>query len=880
MTADKLSGSCGSIHIQGLHMLNDGPELVGWSATRAVRILFLVEAGRHSDLVLDGIFADCYARWGGRFSLIVPCAGGKIVASYWPWMEFFDPDLVYSYADLDAAVVLEVHERLVPADYVKHHHVDSESPRSSDFRPRHNFAPLSSLSTVFRLGRHSSAVDTPKVKIVDSWYTERTSRFLCDNLGTYHGSATTGIFPNDATTAAGLLTVVSDEYFNDRKYGVPRDLDRVATEDVALAEFAAKRATALCLLSSLYSPRIELPDARWAHAFNLVIGESFEDRLMFWNGRLLVPAWLDGDLTCFRVTLEQLRQGDFAAQLARLLNARNHVGNGAGQPRLQVRSASHDAEELNEAISILRSAKVWNFDGSVEPVPGGHVIPSEVALHRASERVQAYAVSGPMRGADWHAFHWRPPTARPPHREPEHLRDAPFNQAFTLGSWAVDLAFEQEGRAPRFSQVNVRTIPKRWRLASAHKAGFSERGFGPSLPAITRRNAEGNLTVFASVLRVLESIEVPTIDEALRHALCTDAAIWHPAPGDPPWPAEKARWMRPSSESSYLAGILGMTEGLANARRLLLHPFLQDMFAALGATPNLADADVRSTAESLAKRARGRPVFDLQSERERDALAALIVKAAQSIKAPKMHVALEDLRTRWQEHRARYWAERPHPNREQSSVDWDAMQQRAIDDGLAEMRDRRMLFQGYPWTCETCMHRNWTDFQALRSSITCDACQTASALPVGVPWHFRPNEFLLESLRSHSVLSLIWALSALYGRARKSFMYVGPTCFGWASDDAKPDAEADLLLIVDGEAILCEVKSAWRSLRAVHVQDLVRLAMRLRPDRVILAIMESGDKLAEEIKKAEDDLRGESIRFELLTPATYRVADDPYLSTY
>jgi len=63
-------------------MSEDGStELVGWSATKPIRVAFLVEPSEHSALVLDGIFADCYSRWGGRFSLVVPCLNGSVSIS-------------------------------------------------------------------------------------------------------------------------------------------------------------------------------------------------------------------------------------------------------------------------------------------------------------------------------------------------------------------------------------------------------------------------------------------------------------------------------------------------------------------------------------------------------------------------------------------------------------------------------------------------------------------------------------------------------------------------------------------------------------------------------------------------------------------------------
>lgn len=48
------------------------------------------------------------------------------------------------------------------------------------------------------------------------------------------------------------------------------------------------------------------------------------------------------------------------------------------------------------------------------------------------------------------------------------------------------------------------------------------------------------------------------------------------------------------------------------------------------------------------------------------------------------------------------------------------------------------------------------------------------------------------------------------------------------------DAEIDLLLVVGGEVVLCEVKS---SNRYIDTSKTARVALRLRPDRVVLAVM-------------------------------------------
>jgi hypothetical protein len=122
-------------------------ELQAWNRSRPLRVAFLVEDGQHAHLALDGIFADCYGRWGGRFSLIAPCINERIAPNYWPWLEAYDPDIVYSYVSLSPADVLEIHERLCPSQYFCHK--SNGEPRLDvfGFKPSYGFEPLAVMET-------------------------------------------------------------------------------------------------------------------------------------------------------------------------------------------------------------------------------------------------------------------------------------------------------------------------------------------------------------------------------------------------------------------------------------------------------------------------------------------------------------------------------------------------------------------------------------------------------------------------------------------------------------------------------------------------------------------------------------------------------------
>lgn len=851
-------------------------ELKGWARPRPLRVAFLVGDGEHAHLALDGIFADCYNRWGGRFSLIVPTLNDRILPSYWQWLVAYDPDIIYSYTPLSRDDILELYERICPAEY-RFHEIGAE-PRLDvfGFKPSYRFSPLSSLSTIFRLARHPPPFGkVAPLKIIDSWHTERPSRFLTDNFGAYHVSRGGGIYPPDASVAATLVTVVSPETQRGG-YGVPRDLDAIPSEMGALGEFSAGRATSLSVLAALFAPKLETHSSRWSHSFNLVVGDNFVDRVLFWNARLFIPAWLDADICCLRVGLDQLRKPKFLAILGNLLRQRNHVNGGSGgQSHLTVRSASLNADQLKEAHDLVMTTRPWGGVTSETIMSLDEIVPTAQSL-------QVARMSNDFGGdlfprPNLTRFLWTPPTARPTAVVPDHLSYAPIRQAFTEGHWVNDFAFEYDGPGPRFSMENRWILPRRWRMAGAFS--MSRVSEPPhAVPPPARRSREGRLAIFVSADHPIETIKVPTAIQAMQHALVADG-LWAKADTQHGgvYPLSKVAWARLSNEARYLVGVLGMAGGLPRAEQFLLHPFLQKTIAQLGGTPNVHAQEVAPTVNRLAKRAKREPAFNLRDDNERQSLADLIVKAARSLKRPRDFVSYCDIKENWKDYRATYWAgEKQFAHPPDTDVDWDKREEDSLDACLVELRHRQMMFQGHRWTCQKCHHRNWIDIAALSSELTCEVCKQNVKAPVHIPWLFRPNEFLIESLRDHSVLSLVWTLSALRSRSRSSFIFMGPTQFGFGHDSSCPDAEADLLVILDGEAMLCEVKSSWHGLRQSDIDDFVALAIRLRPDIALLAVMDTGTGPVE-LTAARANLEAQKIDFNLLTLDQYRLKDGPYL---
>ncbi|MFG1420514.1 hypothetical protein [Roseixanthobacter liquoris] len=851
-------------------------ELRGWARPRPIRIAFLIQEGEYAAVTLDAIFADCYSRWGGRFSLVVPCIDGRISQVYWPWLETFDPDLIYSYVSLSREDIIELHERLCPAKYTFHGTGGDHPDDPSSYRPSYESKPLSSLSTIFRSARYTRVRgEGAAVQIIDSWHTESATRFLTDNFGTYRSSQGSGMFPSDATGIASLLTIVSPEAQADRHQGVPRDLNAIPNEMAAFVAFAEGQATSLAMASQLFAPKLEIQAGRWSGTFNLVVGDSFSDRVMFWNARLFIPSWLDSDLCCFRITPGQAEDNDFVQVLVSLINRRNHVNRGSGgQPQLAIRSCSLDPGHLDAIRQRLATSRLWGAVKAEAIAGPDALVPTDEALSNAREGNRFG--DGLFPRADWMEFVWTGPSARPLATTPDHLVDAPPRQVFAQGYWGTDYLFEYDGPGPRFGGNNRWILPRRWRMAQAFQVRLANTP--PHALLSPRRSRGGALAVFHNADHPIDTITVPITDGAFYFALTQDGRWAAQAEEygqiEPP---SKVDWANPSNEARYLAGVLGMAGGLLPASSFLLHPFLRDFFARLGGTPGLQPDKVKPTVDRLRKLAPRLPAFDLRGETEREALGTLIVKAAKSLKNPLHFVKYEDMKRGWKEHRAAYQAAHPQLGEPDPSVDWDKLEEDSLDASLIAMRRRQMVFQGHQWTCSNCHHRNWVDLGSLAPELSCEVCKTVVQAPVAINWLFRPNEFLIESLRDHSVLSLVWVLTVLLERSRSSFIYTGPTWFGFRPDSEEPDAEADLLVLSDGQAILCEVKSSWHSLRGSDIRDLVNLAKRLRPDLALLAVMESGAGPQAELMTAKADLEGVGIGFELLIPHAEEHRDDLYL---
>jgi hypothetical protein len=267
------------------------PAVKAYVQPRPIRVAYLVEENEHWQTLLDAISAESFARWGGRFTLIVPCENGAIRPAYLPWLDAYDADIIYSYVDFSDAAIERLHEQFGPAFLVRHDFHRREERDPYAYRPH---LPIMTRGDMISAPR--------PIALVDTHLGAQPSLFLQQNFGCYGQSLNPWPIARDMADYLKPVIFVPPELQGNPQIMPRAEGDIVSSENELIDRIASQRdLCGLAQLSASFVPRLELGDMAWSRTVNLVVGDSFADRLVFWNARHLTPVWLNGGIAALKV---------------------------------------------------------------------------------------------------------------------------------------------------------------------------------------------------------------------------------------------------------------------------------------------------------------------------------------------------------------------------------------------------------------------------------------------------------------------------------------------------------------------------------------------------------------------------------------------------
>ena len=264
-------------------------KLTAFGSARPIRIAYLVALEECPNQLLDEVFDESYSRWGGRHTLIVPATQIGIDTRYTRWLRLFDPDVIYSYVSLDDQAIASLNETFCPAKLVAHADRRS-SPDPANYEPALPFRALNSLSLVPALhGRHLSFWERlSDIQIIDRYFDQSESAFLRENFGFISSSFRTSNRAEAAPEYYKCATLISDSSLAAQHLRKSSNAQYFTDEILILkAMTQPNQIFGLSELSYILAPRLETNNYAANSALTLIVGDSIDDRLLFWNGRFV-----------------------------------------------------------------------------------------------------------------------------------------------------------------------------------------------------------------------------------------------------------------------------------------------------------------------------------------------------------------------------------------------------------------------------------------------------------------------------------------------------------------------------------------------------------------------------------------------------------------
>jgi len=427
---------------------------------RPIKIAYLVphEETPVNHMIVEAVFREAYTRWAGAYTLVIPTRSiGFMHSEYEAWLSSFDPDFVYTFLELDPALIRTIDKLCSPISLIRHNPQNGE-PRWQSFIPDWGlyFEPISSITTVPSPYTQPTSFTPreiePQVTIATQYAFGFKSRFMTDNFGGGFqvGGMTYGI--------AGLyetICLVPPELPKNNFAGNSRC---TSLADM-LTNINLRKAIPVAVYAMAHSEAIStVQPYRWTRSFNLFIGSTVLDRIHFWNARHFTPRHAAGCLGSLILEADVLNDGDLVAQLGKYLDNHNFSGHISSPAQVSIRSYSHSEQELHPIKELLQkhtyNSVFVNSEFNLPAIPAiedfqepyvQFIEPVESSTLKLTEKNNTLAA-----------------------KEPSHFMYVPpRHRGLARGQWIIELDIERHNSSSKYSNINSWVLPTRRQLIGA-----------------------------------------------------------------------------------------------------------------------------------------------------------------------------------------------------------------------------------------------------------------------------------------------------------------------------------------------------------------------------------------------------------------------------
>ncbi len=442
-------------------------ELKAVEATaRPLRVAYLVNFETCTHELLDAVFAECYSRWGGRRTLIIPATEeAGISEDYKTWLSLYDPDIIYSYVNFSDDLIEKIHEDYCPLYLKGHHHYGREAERETarDYYPDLPLAPLSSISVFPFLLDRRGLEDFSGCKILDCDFSLEPPRFLADNFGTltksYRNSFTAEKYPEFYKA----LTLISEDNLTNLRRANPdsREYETNFHELIKKMATRGQRILSLSMLSDYLSWYLDFYSPRQSDKFNLVIGNDPQDRILFWNFRHHYTNIGVSEIVDLVVSPDEMADTVLLDEICNIIRNKSHRSH-SGYP-VTIRSCSLSEDQLNGYADQIRT-RLTHSQINIQKVSTPSDFIPKTERHR-NEPVRFRTGSNWNEPKSVSKANYSGNKVFVPQTLPIHIKDLFVPPGFRAGVWMLDLIIQRQQNHSRISNVpHVWLLPRRIRI--------------------------------------------------------------------------------------------------------------------------------------------------------------------------------------------------------------------------------------------------------------------------------------------------------------------------------------------------------------------------------------------------------------------------------
>jgi len=772
--------------------------------------------------------------WGGRYNPIIPVMDGEISEDYWKLLKFSDPDIIYTFIELDLPLIKKIHKEISPM-YFKLHKENNISQNEEPIY-RIDIDAQVKINSLYKVINESST-DPIFPPTLFSYYKQNENEeftLIKRNFGAIDEEMRPNRIPSDVKTLRlngnYTFTQVLKEMSSIRNIITPIQLSEIKSQS--------------------YEPKYFYGN----NFFALIIGDNIWDFLYFWNRNIILPSFRRKMISQLCLPLWAIESDEQRIAVRDFISRTFWPNGNSGVTVLLVSHEVNKSTLIDIGNSLLKGSQLYREVKIIEPNTfTSFQIGSTVKNLSITKHFQLIGSRSTLENVF-----------------PPFLDNVFISSSFVSKKWMLD--FQIEYRPEKFSYTNISyywNLPKKLNIS---------RYFINSIPG--RITNGGWLSFETDSNKKITELNIPNDFSVINSYLigfdtpyCTDDVRKDFLKEKENEKIKKEISL--SDKGNYTRGVIKKFPSLWHSGEFIKNRFWRILLEDLcHVTPETEEKLLEPIVNKINKVDSNNWIELSHKNKEKQKwLSDFILTTAKNLHSKEAKISFNDLLKRLTEERKEF------KKSAQSSEQFDISEETSKGDLIGALNilvSKGVFEQGIEITCNYCGSTFWYGLEELKKEILCHGCQSILRVEVESPWIYKLNDLIRNAISFHGVFPIVWVLGKLSFITSLSFIYLPGVCLYKEYNSPSPYAEIDIACIENGKFAIGEIKTSAEAFKKLDIKKFINICKDIEPDEAIIgAFYDKKGKIPKLAKELQEKLAPYGIEVKSLTPEDY-VFDPSY----